>query len=118
MYPGPLVSLLWHGVGQSAVSGLRNKGLLNIIQIREERDPLESKIFDSDIPHVLNHDQEIAVDNICQAIASNSPEVFLLQGITGSGKTEVYLRALDRAIALGQHAIVMVPELELTPQTI
>ena len=107
-----------HGFGQSAVSGLRNKGLLNIIQIREERDPLESKIFDSDIPPILNHDQEIAVDNICQAIASNSPEVFLLQGITGSGKTEVYLRALDRAIALGQHAIVMVPELALTPQTI
>jgi len=107
-----------YNFGHSAVNGLRNKGLINITRIREERDPLASRNFDSDIPPILNKDQEIAVDKICKAIASNSPEVFLLQGITGSGKTEVYLRALDRAVALGQRAIVMVPELALTPQTI
>ena len=107
-----------HDFGSSAINGLKNKGLVNIIQIRKQRDPLESKKFVADVPPTLNNDQEIAVDKIGRAIESNFPETFLLQGVTGSGKTEVYLQALDRAMSLGQHAIVMVPELALTPQTI
>ncbi len=67
---------------------------------------------------VLNSLQSEALDQILAARTSPTPRPILLQGITGSGKTEVYLRAVERTVADGRQALVLVPEINLTPQLI
>ncbi len=62
--------------------------------------------------------QRRAIESINAAISAAKPEVFLLHGVTGSGKTEVYLQALGHALARGRQGIVLVPEIALTPQTV
>ena len=66
---------------------------------------------------VLNDEQQQALKPIEAALDEGQASGFLLQGVTGSGKTEVYLRALQKALALGRQAIVLIPEIALTPQT-
>src|SRR5579862_1467907 len=65
----------------------------------------------------LNEEQHFAFKRIEAALAAGEASGFLLQGVTGSGKTEVYLRALQTALEMGRQAIVLVPEIALTPQT-
>ena len=104
--------------GASAVKGLQAKGLVSRLELRQERDPLRGRVFTPDHPPVLTQAQEHSVRLIERAIDDPSSQVFLLQGVTGSGKTEVYLRALAYALGKGKRGIVMVPELSLAPQTI
>lgn len=66
---------------------------------------------------VLTPDQQSAVDSIGQAIASRDYRPFLLFGVTGSGKTEVYLNAIEKTLSVGKRALALVPEIALTPQT-
>ena len=65
--------------------------------------------------HRLNDDQQSVLHNIEQALQGGAFQTFLLRGVTGSGKTEVYLRAIDAALALGKSAMLLVPEIALTP---
>jgi len=67
-------------------------------------------------PQVLTPDQQVATERIARALAGDRPDPLLLHGVTGSGKTEVYLRALDAVRGAGKGAIVLVPEISLTPQ--
>jgi primosomal protein N' (replication factor Y) len=97
------------GAGQCARSLARRK-LLNL--------RLEDAVTvrgDIRASHVLNPHQQAAYDAIRDAIAGRRFETFLLAGVTGSGKTEVYLRAIEAALAEGRGAILMVPEIALTP---
>ncbi len=66
----------------------------------------------------LNAEQQAALNAIKEAYHHQSGEVVLLDGVTGSGKTEVYLRAIEHVLAAGQNALVLVPEISLTPQTV
>jgi primosomal protein N' (replication factor Y) (superfamily II helicase) len=65
----------------------------------------------------LNSDQQLALDVILGALRDRRHETILMHGVTGSGKTEVYIRAIDEVIHYGRQAIVLVPEISLTPQT-
>lgn len=76
----------------------------------------KKKEIEADKPPILNKDQQIAVEAINHA--NNQFHAFLLDGVTGSGKTEVYLQAIDHVLKQGKQVLVLVPEISLTPQTI
>jgi len=98
---------------------LEGKGLIEFRYREVLRDPLADKLFAPAEPPVLTQDQAQAWNVIQPQLAlSTSALVYLLFGITGSGKTEIYLRAVDEVLRQGQQAIVLVPEIALTPQTI
>ncbi|WP_437191462.1 replication restart helicase PriA [Planctomicrobium sp. SH527] len=66
----------------------------------------------------LNTEQQTALDSVLKALREQRHETFLLCGVTGSGKTEVYIQAIREVVSYGRQAIVLVPEISLTPQTI
>jgi primosomal protein N' (replication factor Y) (superfamily II helicase) len=109
----------------SNISHLRKLSALDLIKLGSEevwRDPLADKDFAPSEAPSLTHDQERAWEKIERVmLAENGGDgrrPFLLHGVTGSGKTEIYMRAIDLALERGQTAIVLVPEIALTPQTV
>jgi primosomal protein N' (replication factor Y) len=93
-----------------AARSLARKGLVNL-QVEQFTAALSAVRP----PHTLNVHQQAAFDEIRTAIASREFRPFLLKGITGSGKTEVYLSAIEEALAMGRGAMLLVPEIALTP---
>lgn len=69
-------------------------------------------------PLLLNPDQQRVLDGVLSTLRAQEHRTFLLHGVTGSGKTEVYIRAIEEIVSYGRQAIVLVPEISLTPQTI
>ncbi len=106
---------------RSTVDALIGKKLLTVRDIEIRRDPLAASVVNLSYPLALTADQKSALDLIKHRMEqqpANQPGVFLLHGVTGSGKTEIYLQALAEAVKLGKRGIVLVPEISLTPQTI
>lgn len=105
-------------LSDAPAKGLAKRGLALLRQA--DFDPLFEAGGDRQRPRpdVLSAGQEWALDAIALALELRQARPFLLQGITGSGKTEVYLRAIERCLALGRSAITLVPEIALTPQTV
>jgi primosomal protein N' (replication factor Y) len=101
---------------------LEAEGLASVEEVTVVRDPLAGRIFPFRKPQPLTADQQRAYEAIAEALAPDAlrraQSTFLVHGVTGSGKTEVYLAAIDRALELGKRAIVLVPEISLTPQTV
>ncbi|MEO0481706.1 MAG: primosomal protein N' [Planctomycetota bacterium] len=106
------------GTSDSPWKTLCKHGTLKRIDIPEDAEPLVPDLSEAARDVQLNDAQENALDAIGGAVDRKEHEVFLLHGVTGSGKTEVYLQVLQRARALGRSAIVLVPEISLTPQTV
>ena len=95
------------------------KGWLNEKQVEVYRNPLAG--FDDEIKDkkvILNDEQNVALDKIDQAIDQKQDTTFLLEGVTGSSKTEVYLHAISNALKQGRNALMLVPEISLTPQMV
>ncbi|WP_442760855.1 primosomal protein N' [Paucilactobacillus nenjiangensis] len=106
------------GLSNAIFSTGEKKGWLEKIQIETFRTP-KALLNDAKKPiPELTADQQTAVDAICDSIQSTDPQTFLLQGVTGSGKTEVYLRSIAETLANNQTALMLVPEISLTPQMV
>jgi primosomal protein N' (replication factor Y) len=102
----------------STVKALVGKKLLAEEEMEVYRDPYEHRTFERTKPLPLTKDQQTAIVPILNALEQNLHEVFLLYGVTGSGKTEIYLQSIQEVIEKGQEAIVLVPEISLTPQMV
>jgi primosomal protein N' (replication factor Y) len=108
---------------KAAADALVRKGLAEFQQVEVKRQPISYQDIAPSTPLKLTAAQKSALTSVKSSLhqaatGSTPPAVFLLHGVTGSGKTEVYLQALAEAVKLGKRGIVLVPEIALTPQTI
>ncbi len=101
----------------AALSPLQRQGLVTVAEEVVRRDPVAHRVPTQTFPLPLTGEQRRAVDAIVVALRAGAAETFLLHGVTGSGKTEVYLQALAETIELGRQGVILVPEISLTPQT-
>ncbi len=106
-----LKSELTKKYSQSAVNKLIECGILQIEQIQQNRTPQSYEM--SEQKHTLTPMQKRAVDAIL-----NKNDIYLLFGVTGSGKTEVYMSVIENIVKIGKNAIMLVPEISLTPQVL
>ena len=97
---------------------LADKELVVYREQEIRRNPYQDLEFNQTSDLDLTSEQEEALESILKGVNNQGSQTFLLKGVTGSGKTEVYLQALAQVLAKGQGAIVLVPEISLTPQTI
>ena len=116
------------GVTVSPIKALQKQGWVQIELIEEIRrstpawstGTADSALYSGEINRsslILTEEQEQCLRQIGQAVKEANPRPFLIQGVTGSGKTEIYLQAIEQVLQLGKNAIVLIPEIALTPQT-
>lgn len=106
------------GCSDSPVRTLEKNGWVKIEESTIQRDPHAGMELLRSEPFALMAEQQSALDTITEAMDREKPGPVLLHGVTGSGKTEVYLQAIQHALDSGRGAIVLVPEIALTPQTV
>ncbi len=99
------------------IQSLRAAGFIAARQDRLLAEPSRRPVPVRKPPLALSADQRIALNQILEVLESQRHQTVLLRGVTGSGKTEVYMQAIDEVIGYGRQAIVLVPEISLTPQT-
>ncbi len=102
----------------AGLQSLEGKGLVCLESLQIVRNPLSLDPVPPTQPLTLNTDQATALQPVQAAIESDRRELFLLHGVTGSGKTEVYMQAMASVLDRGKQVIVLVPEISLTPQTV
>jgi len=108
--------LEYASTSKSTVDYLEKKGYVTIYEAVERENILDySHEYSS---HLLTKQQQTVCDTVLQSIRSEEKKTFLLKGVTGSGKTEVYLELIDNVVSMGRDAIFLVPEISLTPQMV
>ncbi|MGN7855944.1 primosomal protein N' [Bacillus sp. 22446] len=106
------------GASSQTIKALIQEGLLTESYEEIYRDPYRDREFTPSTPLDLTAEQAEAAKPIHQAVSDDKHETFLLHGVTGSGKTEIYLQTIDHVLQKGKEAIVLVPEISLTPQMV
>jgi primosomal protein N' (replication factor Y) (superfamily II helicase) len=101
---------------RSTISALEKRGAVRLTEVTIDRSPLDDHPYFPTLPKKLTGEQQQALDIILDSLRTF--QVHLLHGVTGSGKTEVYLQAIEKVLAAGGSALVLVPEIALTGQTI
>jgi primosomal protein N' (replication factor Y) len=102
---------------QAPITALRRRGVIRSEVVRLHTHKAPEVTVEREAPHELNDDQRKALDVVLDSLRGKRHDTILLHGITGSGKTEVYMRAIQEVVSYGRQAIVLVPEISLTPQT-
>jgi primosomal protein N' (replication factor Y) len=114
----PSTDLRDRGVSAGIVAGLVKRGLVSIHSERDERDPFEHAAtadVTPDASRELTEEQRCAVEELFALADAKEFRVALLHGVTGSGKTEIYMRLADRMCRAGRQVLLLVPEIALTP---
>lgn len=106
------------GFSKSSIDTLMRKGFVEKYDAIVERDPFETRVFEQDQKQQLTYDQQEAYKSILESIQAHRQRTYLLHGVTGSGKTEVYLQTIEEVLKLGRQAMMLVPEIALTPQMV
>ncbi|AOT68418.1 primosomal protein N' [Geosporobacter ferrireducens] len=106
------------GVSTAILKGLEEKGLVNVLEIEKRRNPYKNLQVASNQPYKLTNEQEQAMETIMPFLNHKQNRMFLLHGITGSGKTEIYLQLIEILMKQDRDAILLVPEISLTTQMI
>lgn len=106
------------GFSKSSIETLVRKGFIEKYDTTVERDPFATRVFEQDQKQQLTQEQQDAYDAILETINKGEQRTFLLHGVTGSGKTEVYLQTIENVLNQGKQAMMLVPEIALTPQMV
>ena len=106
-----------YGINRSAIKTAEKNGLVKTVEVTKLRKPV-GITPEQTTKLALTDEQQVAVDQISQAIETEKPQTFLIEGVTGSGKTEVYLQTIEKALQQDKTALMLVPEISLTPQMV
>jgi primosomal protein N' (replication factor Y) len=105
-------------VTESTLQTLVKKSLLALEKVEVYRNPYNDRMIERTKALSLTNEQKAAMEPVKECIANGQHNVFLLHGVTGSGKTEIYLQSIQAVLNKGEEAIVLVPEISLTPQMV
>ena len=109
---------IYTDASRAIIKTLEKHEYIQIVEENIDRNPFVLKDVPRDKKLKLTDEQKVAFDCINEAIANKEFKEFLIYGVTGSGKTEIYLQLIEKALSKGKTAIVLVPEISLTPQMV